>query len=198
MRIGPRFKIPCKPLTIQDKFVHWVDNINYLGVTISQSKSLRCLWNEAKGKFYMCVNTILGRLGTNAPVDVLLKLIQSQGVPSLLYGTAAVALNKSELSSLCNAYNNMFGKIFHSYDKNVIAYCQWYSGFWPFELVYEYHRYNFLNTLAQSQCIDKTLDVDCPDYIEYENIQKKYAIEIGDSLATVRYKFWKFFESLLQ
>ena len=40
MRIGPRFDVSCTPLKIQDNEVNWVDNINYLGVTITRAKTL--------------------------------------------------------------------------------------------------------------------------------------------------------------
>jgi hypothetical protein len=53
----------------------------------------------------MSVNTILGRLGTTAPIDVILKLIRSQAVPCLLYGISAATLSISERNSFCHAYN---------------------------------------------------------------------------------------------
>ena len=69
MRIGPRFNIACSALTIQGAVVPWVDSVKFLGVTICKSRSFSCSWDDAKRKFYCNSNTILGRLGTSAPVD---------------------------------------------------------------------------------------------------------------------------------
>ena len=33
-------------------------------------------------------------------------------------------------------------------------------------------------------------EIDMPDYIEYETIQRKYGIVLGDSLNKIRFKFW--------
>ena len=197
MRIGPRFNMPCKPLTIGNSTVKWVDKIQYLGITLCRSKSFVCEWRESKGKFYMSVNTILGRLGTNGSIDVILELIKSQAVPSLIYGIASSALTSSEIKSFCNAYDNIFRKIFHTYDCKIIAYCQWYCGFWPFQLLYNYHRFKFLDSLIKSNRLNRRADVDKADVLDYMNILNKYNIEDKDSNAKIRFRFWKYFESIL-
>src|SRR5687768_12881674 len=110
--------------------------------------SSKCQWNNCRGKFYTSVNTILGRLGSKAAIDVLLKLIHSQAVPVLLYGISALTLTKTELHGFCNAYNIICHKIFRSFDKGTVLYCQWYCGFWPFEVLYDYHRYDFFHKLV--------------------------------------------------
>jgi len=143
------------------------------------------------------VNTILGRLSCNASIDVLLKLIRSQAVPSLLYGISAVTLSNTEIHSFTNAYNNIFYKIFRSFDKNTVSYCQWYCGFWPFELLYDYHRYNFLNRFVVNKLLTCTSAIDNPDYIEYTKIQNKYDIQDSDSIGKIRYNIWKHFENML-
>jgi hypothetical protein len=120
LRIGPRFKIPCTALKIEGVDVNWVETIRYLGVTICQGKSFKCMWNEAKGKFYRSVNIILGRLGTQASVDVILQLINSYGVSALTYDIAATSLSNSDLISFSHAYDNIFRKLFHTFDKDII------------------------------------------------------------------------------
>ena len=198
MRIGPRFDVTCNPLKIQAYDIKWVDSVNYLGITITRAKMFKCHWNECRGRFYSSVNTILGRLGCNASIDVLLKLVHSQAVPSLLYGISAATLKGTELNKFCYAYNNIYFKKFRSFDKNTILYCQWFCGFWPFELFYDYHRYNFLNKLVITECLDSKLDLDCSDYLDYANLKLKYGIMANDSIAKIRYNFWKYFETLLE
>ncbi len=100
------------------------------------------------------------------------------------------------MHSFSNAYNNVYFKIFHSFDKNTVLHCQWYCGFWPFELLYDYHRYNFLNKLVIAKLIGSKLELDNPDYLEFINIRNKYNILPNDSIATIRYRFWRHFESI--
>ena len=72
LRIGPRCNLECKNLTINGKDICWVDEIRFLGLTISKNKIFKCSWEAAKKKFYCNTNVILGRMGTTAPVNVLL------------------------------------------------------------------------------------------------------------------------------
>lgn len=197
MRVGPRCNVQCKPLSIQNYSINWVDSIKYLGVTICKAKFFKCLWNECRGKFYTSVNIILGRLGCNASIDVLLKLMHSQAVPSLLYGISAVTLPKTELRKFCNAYNNIYYKIFRSFDKATVLYCQWYCGFWPFELLYDFNRYNFLHKLIDFKLLVNNVDLDRSDYKDFVNIKDKYGLLESDSKARLRFKFWTYFEKLL-
>ena len=120
LRIGPRHNLQCKNLIINGKEISWVDEIRFLGVTICNDNIFKCKWEDAKKKFYCSTNVILGRIGTSAPVNVLLKLIDSQSVPHLLYGISATTLSAKELKSFSYAYNSIFAKIFHSCDNTVI------------------------------------------------------------------------------
>ena len=100
MRIGPRSHANCSTLSIEGVNVQWVVSIKFLGVTLCQSKTFKCLWDDAKSKFYSSSNAIIGKLNTSAPESVILKLINSQGVPCLLYGIAATTSNDHEVESL--------------------------------------------------------------------------------------------------
>ena len=195
LRIGPRFNIPCSSLKIQEIDINWVESIKYLGVTICKAKYFKCRWDEAKGKFFKATNAVLGRIGTKATEDVILKLINSNAVPVLLYGTVATSLQKSDLNIFSNAYNSIFAKVFHSTNQTVIKQCQYYSGYWPLHLLYDYNRYNFLNKLVKSNSLVKGLELDSLDYRDYENMQSKYNIYRMDSIAKIKFKIWTFFES---
>ena len=94
LRIGPRFKIPCASLSIQGVDVNWVKTIKYLGITICSASKFKCLWDDAKGKFFRATNVIFGRIGTRASEDVISKLIDSNSESVLMYGTAATTLKK--------------------------------------------------------------------------------------------------------
>src|SRR5688500_6489519 len=89
---GPRFNLKCKNLSINGKDTSCVNETRFLGVTITNDKVSKCSWEAAKKRFYCNTSIILGLLGTPARVKVLLKRIESQSVPHLLYGISATTL----------------------------------------------------------------------------------------------------------
>ena len=128
LRIGPRHRNECAPLDLNGCGINWADKTNFLGVTICRGKNFTCCWRESKNKFFSNANTILGRLGSSAAENVLLKLVDSQGLQSLLYGTTAFALSKYDLLSLDHVYDSVYAKIFNVKSTEIIRQCQYYSG----------------------------------------------------------------------
>jgi hypothetical protein len=196
VRIGPRYNLECKKLIINGKDISWVDEIKFLGVTIIKDKVFKCTWEDSKKKFYCNTNIILGRMGTSAPINVLLKLIDSQSVPNLLYGISATTLSAKDIKSFSFAYNSIFAKIFHSYDNTVILNCQYFTGSLPFNYLYDYHRYNFLNKLFNTNCINANSEIDLFDMADLQNLQLKYQLRTEDSKNQVKNKIWKYFENV--
>ena len=194
LRIGPRCNVECSKLKIQGIDIQWVESIKYLGVTICKAKEFKCNWDEAKRKFYCKANVILGRLGTNAAPAVLLKLIHAQGVQNLLYGTNATSLSIGEIKSLSHAYDSIYCKIFRSFDKTVVSQCQYYSGYLSFAILYELHRYSFLDNLITSSVVDDKSKIDRRDYSEYLALKEKYKFVEKDSRLALKIKTWRKFE----
>ena len=143
IRIGPRHKFKCELLQLSNVSINWVDSIKYLGITICSSKSFKCSFSDAKGKFFRSANVIFGRLSTNSSPNVLLKLITTNSVSALMYGTAALSLKNSDIADLSRAYDSVFVKMFKVKTTNTIRQCQYYSGFWPVEIMYDFNRFNF-------------------------------------------------------
>ena len=56
---------------------------------------------------------------------------------------------------------------------------------------------SFLDSLVKSNRLNKRADVDKVDVLDYMNILNKYNIEDKDSNAKIRFRFWKYFESIL-
>ena len=173
-------------------------SINFLGITICQSKTFKCDWDAAKRKFYCNSNVILGRLGTSASAAVLLKLIHSQGVQNLLHGISATSLTKAELKSFSYAYNSFFAKIFKCVDNKIIMSCEFFSKYLCFEMLYEMYRYLFLSKLLNTGCLDKKNNLDKPDYQDYISLKAKYNFNEWDSIGKVKIKVWNHFENLVQ
>ena len=78
--------------------IPWVTQLRYLGVFITQSRTVKCALDYAKKSFYRSANMIFGKIGRTASEDVVLELIKSKCVPCLMYGLDACYLNKSQLS----------------------------------------------------------------------------------------------------
>ena len=195
LRIGPRCNLECRDLTINGNNICWVDEIKFLGVTVSKDKAFKCNWESAKKKFYCNTNVILGRMGTAAPVNVLLRLMDSQSVPHLLYGISATTLSSKDIKSFSYAYNSVFAKMFHSYDSNVLINCQYFSGSLPFNYLYDYHRYNFLSKLYNTNGIKDKSEIDVFDIADFQALQLKYQLQTTDSKKHVKYKIWSYFEN---
>ena len=159
--------------------------------------TFKCDHDDSKSKFYRSSNAILGRLGRSAPANVLLKLINTQGVPILLYGIPAVTLTEAELRNFSRAYNSIFSKIFETFDKNVIACCQYYSGYLCFNRIYDMHRYNFLDKLINNGCIFHRSEIDQLDYRDYVLLRVKYKFTPTDTKAKFKSKIWNNFKDYI-
>ena len=51
------------------------------------------------------------------------------------------------LRSLENAYSQLYSKLFHTFDKNIIKQCQYYFGQLPIEFKIANRRFNFLSKM---------------------------------------------------
>src|SRR3989442_10557692 len=72
LRVGPRFNAPCCMLSINGVSINWVNSTKFLGITLCSFQSYKCDWSSSKKNFYCGANAILGRLGTSAPISVIL------------------------------------------------------------------------------------------------------------------------------
>jgi len=168
-----------------------------LGITICKANRFKCCWSEAKCKFFQSVNSILGRLGTCAPLSVLIKLTNSHGLQNLLYGTAAATLSKADLKSLDFAYNGLFAKIFKVTDQSIICQIQFYCGNLPFHLSYDLFRFNFLRKLLLQGLLNVNNIVDASDFADLITLQNKFGFLMNDSHNNLKYKMWTYFKNLI-
>lgn len=192
MRIGPLYKAECAELQIGGQSVRWVNEIRYLGITISAGKNLKYSWNEAKRKFFQAANSIFAKLGNQDSVDVLLHLIMTKALPHLTYGLPALQLGKSDLNSLSYAYNSVFAKTFSTKSTSVINACQMYFGYLDFMSLYHMYRHNFLSKLLDNNVIIGNTTIDRCDFNELQLIKNKYNLNINNN----RYKKSQFLSFL--
>src|SRR5271165_454006 len=86
LRIGKRFKISTADILIDDKPIKVGEEFRYLGMYVVAAKSFSCNMHEAKMKYFRSLNGILGKVGTDCALNVILSLVDAFATPVLLYG----------------------------------------------------------------------------------------------------------------
>ena len=98
--------------SLNGKKIEWVDEWNYLGVTLKSGRVFGCSINERIKKFYRCANAIL-RIDGRSDDLVMLQLLETHCVPLLTYAVEVTrVLDRDEKRQLRVAYNSIFRKLF--------------------------------------------------------------------------------------
>ena len=196
IRIGPRFNTNIS-LHVQNTLLIAVDSLKFLGIDIIRASSFECSWSEAKSKYFISANTILGRLGSSAPLNILIKLINSHGLQKLLYGCTSISLNQKELSNLEFTYNSFFAKIFKTNLKSTILECFYFCGNLPLYLTYDLQRFIFLRKLFAQGFLKHGFALDISDLDDLVRIQNRYVFHINDNPSVLKDKLWSWFSKQL-
>jgi len=147
LRIGPRHNITNCILKINNQLVIWKSEFKYLGVTIVSSTNLSAIYTRQSQKFFQATNSIFWKLGTQAPLNLILSLIDIFCIPVLLYALEDFNLTKSERFILDFTYSTVFFKLFMVKDTLNIKLCQYYSGCLPPSCRLDIKKVNFVNAL---------------------------------------------------
>ena len=124
IRIGARHHAPVANISINNSTLTWNQELNYLGIVIASSKRFTVNQQKLKQKFFRNLNAILGKVGVKSSLCVLSSLVEKCCIPCLLYGSESVKWNSSMMKSCENAYAQFFYKVFHTFDKSIVASCQ--------------------------------------------------------------------------
>jgi len=117
--------VSCANITsLNGQVLPWTNAIRYLGIHIVQSRAFKWAIDQAKRSFHRDANTILGKIGRLASVEVTLHLLKTKCVPVLLCGLEALPLNKSQISSLDFVISRFFVKLFNTNNIEIVKYCQ--------------------------------------------------------------------------
>jgi len=198
LRIGPRFRLNCAPISVNGSNLLWVKELKYLGVFLKEGVNFACNWQPARRKFFIALNSILGTLGSNPSLDVTLSLFISFCIPVLTYGIACFSLSAAEIKSFSFAYNAYFSKIFKSNNANTIAQCQYFCHIFPFyALYYDHIRYSFLLKYYSYSLSQQPNSLNHDDFLEITKLITKYNFLIGDSVLRRKAKIWTLVNSLL-
>jgi len=179
---------------VNNSHLVWAKETKFLGVTILSSKSFLCDFHEARSNFYKALNTILGNLGSNPPIEVALKLIQSKCFPILMYGLSAVTINSKELNKLTFAYNSVFYKLFKVKSSDNIKFCQYFNNCWDFSDLCNYYRLCFLQKQYSNCSHILSHSIDNSDYKDFCSLLNKYSVQFSDHKHVIKMKFWKYID----
>ena len=153
IRFGKRSKVFCSTVSINGISIPWSNSMKYLGIVFISGKSLSFDFKTSRSNFFRCFNLIFSKI-SRASETVIVSLLKSNCIPILMYGVEALDLKSSMLYSLDNPLRLVFGKIFKSYDKNILNSCLFYMNTLPLSLEYLIRKIRFL---YKSRRVENTL-----------------------------------------
>ena len=124
LRIGHRFDSKCCQIaTLNGHSLPWVNELKYLGIFVTSSRTVKCSLDYAKRAYYCSLDAIFGKIGRNASEEVVLQLIASKFIPIRINGSEARCLKQSDIRSLDFAVNRFPMKLFKTANVNVVHDC---------------------------------------------------------------------------
>ena len=150
MRIGKSYNFnPSRLMSVNNCNIEWSDNLVYLGINVKSAAHFSVDLKTARAKFYRSFNAIYSKV-SRANEYLIVSLVKSFCVPVIMYCLEALNLDKSSIRSIDNMFFNSLGKIFKSYDRNVLSCCLYYFNVLPLKLEYYNRRVNFLSKLKKN------------------------------------------------
>ena len=106
-----------------------VTELRYLGATLLSGRAFRVSMARARRSFSKAANCILSRLQGSASEEVIFHLIRTKALPSLLYATEAIRLQRSEIASLDFIVVRFAMKILKTSNNDIVLNCLSQFGF---------------------------------------------------------------------
>jgi hypothetical protein len=193
MRIGKRYDCKVSDICVNNSTLPWGKQICYLGINIVTGKNMQYDFHVTKAKYFGALNNLLGKIGTSSALHVALSLTAAKCFPILTYGLEAINIKKSQLSNFCFVYNAIFVKLFSTFDKLIIAQCQYYTGVLPFQYRLDQMRINFLLSISTSVESPANILFNLFGNRDLEFLCEKYKIRVGSTQENRTYKIWTAF-----
>ena len=156
-------------------------------------KSLSFDFKTSRSNFFRCFNSIFSKI-SRASETVIVSLLISNCIPILMYGVEALDLKSSMLYNLDNPLRLVFGKIFKSYDKNILNSCLFYMNTLPLSLEYLIRKIRFL---YKSRRVENTLLSKIHDVLgknELLQIFRNLHLDPKSNSSVVRKTIWMKFQ----
>ena len=203
LKIGNRWNVNLSNIMIDKVSIPWCTEITYLGIVMLAGKSLKFDFHLKKAKYFGALNNVLGKIGNSSNACLVLSLVSSKCNPILGYGLEAIRINNSTLNNISYVFNAVYTKLFGSFDKSVIAQCQWYCGYLPLCYDIDLKKMHFLNNLLSGSS-PASIVFKREANIDLLQLTTKYRIDLairdGATRPTVSWKraVWSAFEASLQ
>src|SRR3989442_1011636 len=134
IRIGKRCNINCSTLLLDGNVVSYVDETKYLGIIIKKGITFCRSWCAGKIKFYRCFNAIYSKANF-ASEDILVNLFNYYCLLIITYACDAVLPCESDIRSLDKLIANVFYKIFHTFDNDIIDSARFHFGLYDISAI---------------------------------------------------------------
>ena len=194
LRVGNRHNSDVKMITVGENSVPWHNEIRYLGITILSAKKFTVNLQRAKQKYFRALNSIFGKIGLNSSPVVICSLINVHCLPILLYGAESLLWNQRTLNSIENACSQAFTKIFRTFDKDVIEYCQLLMGYLPIKFLLDYRKLCYLTNIDEMR-VQPIYCCLCANDNELITLFNKYNLDKDTKHFNFKQHIWKYFES---
>ena len=152
LRVGRKSEEYRALMSINGCPVPWSNHLLYLGITINSAANFSVDLKPNRAKFYRAFNAVCSKI-SKASEELILALLQILCVPCIMYSLSAIELNATSLHCLDNMYFNALGKIFKTYDHNVLLNCMFFTNNLPLKLDNVSRRINYLSKLAKTENI---------------------------------------------
>ena len=137
----------CAPITLNGGALEFVQEIKYLGVTVTSERLFSCSARKPRCSFYRSSNSILNVI--RCPnTDVQMKLLYSICVPNLTYACEVVSYNDNDMKSLHTAANDAIRKIFGYNRWESIRSLRESRGYSSITEIFAYRKRNFERNLS--------------------------------------------------
>ena len=150
-------------------------------------------FHAKKAKYFGAVNSILGKIGVINNAHLVLALMTTKCSPILQYNLEAISLTKEMLSHLSFVSNTIYSKIFKTFDKTIIAECQWHFGYLPLVYELDLKRMNFLHKLLLVDHSPAHLIMTLFGNDDLREICGKYNIDVEAGLTKRKRAVWDAF-----
>ena len=151
---------------------------------------------QCKSKFYASFNSIDCK-SDNSNENVIISLMKSYCLPAMYYGLEAVDLNQSDINSLDTPIKRGLGKIFKTYDSDVLQWTMFYFKLLPTKYELAVRKFKFLTKLTSinNVCVNILQNNSICD--DLNTLKLKFKIEPKDSFISARERLMNIFETSL-
>ena len=154
-------------------------------------------FKSSRSNFFRSFNSIFSKI-SKADETVIVSLIKSHCIPTLMYGLEALDLNKTLLRRLDNPLFLVFGKMFKTFDKNIVNCCMNYLNTLPLSFEYLIRKASFLAKLkmVENNALSKLYKV-CGRG-EFVDLYKEMKLDPMSNIVIFKQKVWVRFEELMR